>query len=76
MLVLIVSLLSWLAATAAVIHSVQRAKQERAVLVEVVCQAVLIREEYEDPLAGVYRARFNAVLAEVGERCPPEEESP
>lgn len=76
MLVFVVSLLSWLAATAAVIHSVQQAQQERSVLVDVVCQAVLIREEHRDPLAGVYRARFNAVLAEVGERCPAKEESP
>jgi hypothetical protein len=70
-LVFVVSLLSWLGATAAVVYSTQRATQERRILVDVVCQSVLIREEHGDPLASVYRARFNAVLVELGERCPP-----
>jgi hypothetical protein len=69
--VIVLSLISWFVATAAVVYSVQRSSEHRKALIEVVCESVLIREEYGDPLASVYRARFNAVLSDIGERCPP-----
>lgn len=71
-LVFVVCFLSWLAAAAAVIYAAHRSALERDLLVRVVCESVLIREEHNDPAASIFRARFDAVLAEAGESCPTE----
>lgn len=74
--VLLVCLVSWLVAASTVIYTINRSKQERDILVTVVCQDVLLREEHGDPHAAEYRRRYTIVLAEIGERCPPRKEIP
>lgn len=70
-LVFLVCFMSWIAAASAIVYSTDRANKERKVLVNVVCQAVLIREEHGDPHASEYRRRYSLILAEIGEHCPP-----
>lgn len=72
--VFVIALLCWLSACTAIVYSIHRAALERGLLVRIVCQAVLIREENHDPLAPQFRKHYDAILAEAGESCPTKEE--
>lgn len=73
-LVFMVALACWVAAGTAIVYSIHRASVERELLVRIVCEAVLIREENHDPLAPQFRKHYDAILAEAGESCPTKEE--
>jgi len=57
-------------AAVSIVGATGEAERERDALILFVCESVRIREETDDPSAAIFRARFNLILAGLGEnRC-------